>query len=116
MVLAVRVQPAPPRAAADSGQAPSLHPRRWSLDSLSRTEPPSAGKFIPESNLGALQLRHRGGVIGGGTENGEAGRSAPPTGYRKGLHLLPERPHTEGLNPSYPLWVTIPPSDWAALT
>lgn len=76
MVLAVRVQPgSPPRAAADSGQAPSLPSEDGPWTHSLAPSPPSAGKFIPESNLGALrQLRHRGGVIGGGgTEMGKLG-------------------------------------------
>ncbi|KAI5932104.1 Dihydropyrimidinase-related protein 4 [Manis javanica] len=40
--------------------------------------PRSARKFVRESTLGALQLRHRGGVgIGGGPEIGKLGRPAP---------------------------------------
>lgn len=40
--------------------------------------PLSAGKFVPESNLGVFQLRHRGGVgVGGGPEIGKLGAPTP---------------------------------------
>lgn len=38
---------------------------------------------------------------------GKLGAPAP-TNQLQAYTCSPERPHTEGLNPAYPLWVTIP--------
>lgn len=59
--------------------ADGLRPHSPALSPLS-----AAGKFVRESNLGALQLRHRGGVgVGGGPEIKRLGVPAPQPAAEK---------------------------------
>lgn len=68
--------------------APILEDGPWT-HSLAPS-PLSARKFIPESNLGALQMRHRGGVIGGGgPKMGKLGAPAPTNQLQKRLTPAP---------------------------
>lgn len=68
------------------------HPSRWTRPHFPALRPLSAGKFVPESNLGALQLRHRGGVgVGGGPEIGKLGTPAPQPAAEKAFTPAPLR-------------------------
>nr|XP_055177458.1 translation initiation factor IF-2-like [Nyctereutes procyonoides] len=79
VACAAPAQAAPPRAAGAPGRAPLLPSQRAGPAPQSRAEPPCAGKSVPESNLGAFQLRHRGGGgAGGGPEAGTLGAPTPP--------------------------------------
>ncbi|XP_041590253.1 translation initiation factor IF-2-like [Vulpes lagopus] len=70
-------------------EPPCSHPSGWAPAPRPCAEPPRAGKSVPESNLGAFQLRHRGGGgVGGGPRSGSWARPLPH-GLRKGFHLLP---------------------------